>query len=273
MTDPQALLDGAVKAAQAAGHHALSNRGRRTHTVQRTSHDVKLELDIECQEIAANTILEIFPDHSFLGEENTAHNRQEDSPFLWIVDPIDGTVNFSHGFPFWCSSVAVQDIKGNTVAAAVFAPQTEELYTAAQTQPAKLNGVDISVSDTTELPDAMVLTGLDQDIIDNLPPMFFMRSIAMASQKVRVAGAAALDLCRVAAGQSDGYFEAGIFTWDIAAGGLIVEKAGGKSAVLAEIDNQPHRKAFMATNGRIHDALKAVIEEGIAAIQDSKDRR
>ncbi len=270
MTDTSKLLDCAVKTAQAAGQHALSNSRRRANTVLRTSHDVKLELDLECQEIAAGIITGTFPDHSFLGEENTGHNSRKDSPYLWIVDPIDGTVNFSHGFPFWCSSVAVQDSKGNTIAAAVFAPQTDELYTASRDEPAKLNGSPISVSETAQLTDSMILTGLDQNIVSNLPPMYFAKAIAMASQKVRVAGAAALDLCRVAAGQSDGYFEAGIFTWDIAAGGLIVEKAGGKSETLATITTQPHRKAFMSTNGRIHDALKAVIEEGIGAIQGSK---
>ncbi len=272
MTDTSKLLDCAIETAQAAGRHAASNCSRRANTVLRTSHDVKLELDLECQKIAAGIISETFPDHSFLGEENTGHNASKDSRFLWVVDPIDGTVNFSHGFPFWCSSVAVQDRKGNTIAAAVFAPHTDELYTASLDEQAKLNGSTISVSKTSQMTDAMILTGLDQDIVSNLPPMYFAKTIALASQKVRVAGAAALDLCRVAAGQSDGYFEAGIFTWDIAAGGLIVEKAGGKSEMLAKISNQPHRKAFMATNGRIHEMLKSILKDGIASIQGSKDQ-
>jgi myo-inositol-1(or 4)-monophosphatase len=243
----------AVAAAQAAAGHAAGNRHRRGEVLARGRHDVKLNLDVEAQEAAVRTIHAHFPRHSILGEERTAEPHcATDSPYEWVIDPIDGTVNFSHGLPQWCSSVAVR-CGGRTLAGAVWAPDVNELYTAAEDTPAYLNGTPIHVSEVERLDRSMVFTGLDKEIDPTLHPFALFERIALGTQKARVMGAAALDICHVAAGQGDGYFEAGIYIWDIAAASLVVERAGGRSEVLRELPG--NRMFFLATNGRIHRAL------------------
>jgi myo-inositol-1(or 4)-monophosphatase len=170
-------------------------------------------------------------------------------------------VNFTHGLPYWCCSVAVRRGR-QTVAGAVFAPQCDVLYTAAAGLPALCNGSALRVSSVRKLREAIVMTGLDQKVNPKMKRLALFRAIADRSQKTRVMGAAALDLCRVAAGQADGYFEAGIFTWDVAAAGLIVENAGGRTEVLGE--PEPHRLLFMATNGHIHQELRTLIRGHLA---------
>ena len=264
---PEELLECAVAAVRAAGTHALDNRARRTEVVAATEHDVKLRLDLECQEKAVDTIRARFPDHAILGEEDSgagilpaasAPPPDPQPPTLeWVIDPIDGTVNFFHGVRFWCSSTAVRR-NGQVVAGAVFAPELDELYTATVDGPAKLNGSRISVSDTSTVAEAMVLTGMDRTAVTGLPSFSLFEKIADNAQKARIMGSAAVDICLVARGGADAYFEAGIYLWDIAAAGLIVERAGGRIEHLRESDTDG-RLTWLATNGRIHDELKALL--------------
>lgn len=251
------LLKVAVTAARTAGRHAARNLARRQESILIAAHDVKLALDVECQTIAEHTILAAFPDHAILGEETAGATAPDHSPYVWIIDPIDGTVNFSHGLPFWCCSVAVQH-KGRTVAGAVFAPALNELYTATRTGPALRNGKPIRVSGTARLESALVMTGLDQKLSRRMKRLALFKAIAESVRKARVMGAAALDACRVAAGQADAYFESGIYTWDVAAAGLVVERAGGRIETLASPG--PHRLIFLASNGRIHQPMKRLIK-------------
>ncbi len=253
------LLAVAVEAAQAATAHARRNRHRRLEVAQGFAHDVKLSLDTECQTIAIERIRASFPDHAVLAEESadTAAESAGSAPgFEWIVDPIDGTVNFSHGLPVWCCSIAVR-LDGRTLAGAVHAADFGELYTATRSGPALCNGVPLHVSDVANLGQALVMTGLDQKVSPRGERFGVFRAISDAAQKARVMGSAALDLCRVAAGQAEGYFESGIYTWDIAAAGLMVERAGGRTETLAALGR--HRWCFMATNGHVHEPLKSLI--------------
>jgi len=257
---PALLLETVILAVRTAGNHAQQNRHRKADTVMVAAHDVKLQLDLECQEIIWKIVRTHFPTHAILAEESADKGQPADdphqSPYTWIIDPIDGTVNFSHGLPWWCCSVAVS-YKGKTVAAAVYAPATNELFTAACGGTACCNGTPITVSPVKTLNEAMVLTGLDQKFSEKDQRLMRFLAISDTVQKARVIGAAALDMCRVAAGQSDGYFEAGIYTWDVAAAGLIVELAGGRVETLA--NPSPHRLIYMATNGHIHEKLKNLI--------------
>jgi myo-inositol-1(or 4)-monophosphatase len=262
---PETLLEVAVAAALAAGSHARDHRARRDQAVVRTEHDVKLKLDIECQEMAERTIRKAFPDHFILGEEKTEGslaqaNAPRDSSIEWVVDPIDGTVNFSHGLPFWCSSIACRR-DGETVAGAVFAPDLGQMYQASLDTPALCNGEPIAVSAVDTLSRAMILSSTDLSPEPGAEPLRVFRKIAVGVQKARILGAAALDLCMVAAGKADGYLETRIFLWDVAAGELIVRRAGGRTRRLRPMD-QEHRMAFMATNGRIDAALDALLGEG-----------
>ena len=260
--DLRALQDGAIAAARAAGQHALANVHRRGEALSRAHHDVKLALDVECQARASDVIRAAFPGHAILGEEDADTGPRpgagDEAPgaYLWVIDPIDGTVNFSHGLRFWCCSVAVQH-RGETVAGSVYAPAMEELYSARRRGGAWRNGEPIKVSTVADPAAAVVMTGLDKDPRGGIPPLTYFSRIASACQRPRVVGCAALDLCQVACGRADAYFESGIYIWDVAAAGLMVEEAGGKAEKLASLGG--HRLQFLATNGRIHEELRALL--------------
>jgi len=256
------LLECAVEAARAAANHAMENSDRRAKSTASFQHDVKLELDVECQIKATAVIHARFPMHAISGEEDSKDSRQAKTSceFEWIIDPIDGTVNFSHGLPVWCSSVAVRE-HGDVLAGAICAPELDELYTATADAPALRNGTVIHVSAVQSLSAAMIFTGLDKKMSPGSRPFILFERIAANVQRPRIVGSAALDLCNVARGSGDGYFETGIYTWDAAAGGLIVRQAGGKAEILQEHENnQIH---FLATNGRIHADLKSLVTDPI----------
>ena len=256
------LLACAVDAATHAGRHAYKQRALRKDTVAVLKHDIKLKLDLECQTIAEGVILEKYPSHRILGEEGIREADQDGTaPFEWIIDPIDGTVNFAHGLPLWCCSIAVR--QGDTiVAGAVHIPEREETFCATIDGPALLNGHPISVSDTPDMAHAMIMTGLDKDLKPGVPPLAVFSAISTVAQKTRICGSAAMDICSVACGRADGYFEGQIYLWDIAAAGLIVERAGGQIEHLGAL-NEPHRLCFMASNGHIHEPLRERIRSAI----------
>jgi len=251
------LLEGAVAAARAAGNHALKNRARRTEVAARFTHDVKLQLDGECQQKAEEAIRARFPDHRILGEESAAQPAEGAAP-LWVIDPIDGSVNFMHKLPLWCSSVAVM-CEDMIVAGAVYLPEQKELYTATLERPAECNGKAIRVAETATLAESLVLTGISKTYESDPLALELLKTLSRKSQKGRLMGAAAVDICRVAAGQADGYVESGIYIWDVAAAGLVVEQAGGRVEALERAPGWKF-KYFMATNGRINDEMKQVVQ-------------
>lgn len=259
---PADLLAAATDAAGQAGRHALDNHARRGEAVASFAHDVKLRLDQECQAIAEQTLRTRFPGHAILGEEGIPA-EDAGSDFRWIIDPIDGTVNFSHGLPFWCCSIAVE-FRGETVAGVVNAPALGECYTAAAGEPALCNGRALAVSEVPDLAQALVMTGLDKNVNPRLPPFELFRELSARVQKARIMGSAAIDICRVAAGQADGYFETGIYIWDVAAAAFIVRQAGGRAEILRREPGADGRLSFIASNGRIHAALRQIIEPRLA---------
>jgi myo-inositol-1(or 4)-monophosphatase len=250
------LLEGAVAAAQIGGRHALANFARRQEAVARFAHDIKLKLDEECQQIIQTELAVRFPTHSIVGEEDATVGGRSGAGVEWVVDPIDGTVNFSHGLPFWCCSVAALQA-GKTLAGAVYAPALGVCYTARLGGGAACNGEPIRVSSVSTLAQAMVLTGLDKTPGMDLPPFALFQATSLHVQKTRILGSAALDLCRVAHGQADAYFETGIYIWDIAAARLIISEAGGREEILERLDHG--RLRFMASNGLLHDAYRALL--------------
>ncbi|MCS6772036.1 MAG: inositol monophosphatase [Kiritimatiellae bacterium] len=248
------LLACAVEAVRRAGEHARQNGHRRSEVVSRSAHDVKLALDHECQQVIEKVIHGRYPAHAILGEEGSAGERESD--ILWIVDPLDGTVNFSHGLPYWCHSVAVR-VRGETVAAAVYSPPLDELYTAVVGDAARRNGAVIHVSDVARLGDAVILTGLEKNFDQYAQSLEVARAIASRAQKLRLMGAAALDLCQVACGRADGFYESGLNVWDMAAGDLICRLAGASTRIVAKLSETKLR--YLATNGRIEAELMGLL--------------
>ncbi len=268
----ESLLNVAIEAAKMGGRHAQSNASRNTDVIQTYAHDVKLALDVECQALIEKVIQKHFPDHSILGEEDEtsvngtklgeSKNAQTDADnYEWIVDPIDGTVNFSHGFPGWCCSIAVRR-GGKVLAAAVYAPDMDALYAATIDSPATCNGKPIHVSTRKTLAESLVMTGIDKKLIPGIESLTFFKKIAFACQKTRVMGSAALDLCWVAEGMADGYFEGSIYLWDIAAAGLIVKQAGGAGEIVA-LREEPHQMSYIGSNGHVQEELKTLIGTGL----------
>jgi myo-inositol-1(or 4)-monophosphatase len=257
---PARLLDTAVRAAQAAGSHALANTARRRETSETFDHDIKLVLDVECQQIAEEVITAEFPGHEILGEEYTRSAAASD--YEWIIDPIDGTVNYSHGFPYWCSSVAVRR-RNEIVAGCVYAPEFANCYTAHVEETAQCNGKPIRVADTQRLDQALIFSGLSKHIESEGQSDFArFRKLLLNTQKVRINGAAALDICHVAAGLSDGFFETHLYLWDHAAAGLIAQQAGAVMCLYPN-ESEPHCTAVLCANQHLIDGLRSVLEEEV----------
>jgi len=249
-TDPQ-LLEICMDACRTAGRHALDQIHRRKETLEMFDHDVKLVLDRECQTLAERSVHAHFPNHAILGEEGEIRRDHE---FEWIIDPIDGTANFAQGLPTWCCSVAVR--QGGTIrAGCVYAPVTDECYTATANGPALLNGEPIHVSGVATLENATFFGGLTKDIDPR--SVRLIADLCPRVKKLRIIGCAAIDTCHVACGRSDAYYEPGLYIWDVAAAGLIAERAG--AVITQRPRDEKHGVRFLCTAPAIHDELKTII--------------
>ncbi|MEP6700070.1 MAG: inositol monophosphatase family protein [Bacteroidota bacterium] len=198
-----------------------------------------------------------FPDHQILAEETGA--MIQDSNYKWIIDPIDGTVNFAHGIPLNCVSIGIEH-KGEIIMGAVYNPHLNEFYFAEKGKGATLNDKTIRVSQQTETIKACLVTGFPYTYL-NLPngPLEIFERFIRKGVPVRRLGSAAIDLCWVAAGRFDGFYEHKLEPWDSAAGYLIVEEAGGKVTDLAGNKFSVYQHRLLATNGKIHDEMIAVL--------------
>lgn len=215
------------------------------------------EVDVACEKLIMDTIRKDFPDHFILSEE-TGEIRT-DSAYKWIIDPIDGTVNFAHGIPICCVSIGLEK-NGQVIMGAVYNPFLDEFFFAEKGQGATLNGKKISVTGKTDVFAACLVTGFPYSYLDseNGPLDVFGRLIRKGVP-VRRLGSAAIDLCWVAAGRFDGFYEHKLNAWDSAAGFLMVEEAGGK---VTDFEGKPYslyQPHIVATNGKIHNDLLDVI--------------
>ncbi len=219
--------------------------------------DPVTEYDFKAEKYITEHIARRYPHHAILTEEGSAVG--ETSEYRWVIDPLDGTVNFAHGFPVYCVSVALE-YRGEIVAGAVYDPERAELFWAGKDQKAYLNGRAVGVSTETKLERSLLATGFPYDIgtsrRNNLG--FFVR-MAKAAQAIRRPGSAAIDLCWLACGRIDGFWELKLHPWDTAAASLIVTQAGGE---VSRIDGDRYSifdKDILASNGRIHKAMQRVL--------------
>jgi myo-inositol-1(or 4)-monophosphatase len=253
----------AVTAARAGGA-VLMKRLRSGADLEVGYKDARANLvtaaDREAQRAIAATILALFPDHQVNGEEGTAGNAG--SSHVWYVDPLDGTTNYTHGLPFFCVSVALRAY-GRTVAGVVFDPLHDELYAASSDGGATLNGAPLRVSQTAAVDRALVVA--QAQTVDPAEIRAYARLVERlmsVAGGVRSLGSPALTLCAIAAGRLDAYCEYAMDAWDIAAGQLILEQAGGR---LTTFDGRPHESAdradVVASNSRIHHELITALED------------
>ena len=198
-----------------------------------------------------------FPGHAFLAEESGSSART--SEFLWIIDPLDGTTNYAHGYRSYCVSIALS-ICGTVVLGVVYDPNLDELFTAVKGRGARLNGKKFSVSPTASLSKSLLATGFPYDVRESRNNnLDHFANFALRSQAVRRAGSAALDLCHTACGRFDGYWELKLGPWDVAAGSLMVVEAGGKVSDFEGGTFNVYMKELLASNGRIHKQMLGVL--------------
>lgn len=216
--------------------------------------DLVTVADRNSEALILQRIRQEFPGHDVMGEEGG--RIESGSDYKWYVDPLDGTTNFAHGFPVFCVSLAVEH-RGQRVAGAVFDPTRDEMFTAELGSGAQLNGETIRVSATSRLSDCLVATGFPSQKRHKNPNIHFYHQITLKTHGVRRAGSAALDLCCVASGRFDGFWEFKLNPWDTAAGVLIVEEAGGRVTDFSGGPFQLASRETLASNGLVHDALLA----------------
>ena len=230
--------------------------------------DLVTAADRAAETLIRERITKQFPSHDVLGEEQGLNNLGGD--YRWYVDPLDGTTNFAHGYPVFCVSLALEHQaledrlsgqRGRRIAGVVYDPKRDELFTAEQGRGAHLNGKPIHVSKAAQLKECLVATGFPSHKRHKNPNIYFYHQITLRTHGVRRAGSAALDLCNVASGRFDGFWEFNLNPWDTAAGVLIVEEAGGK---VSRFDGSPFEidsRETLASNGLVHDVLVHEFQE------------
>ncbi|MCC7416686.1 MAG: inositol monophosphatase [Acidobacteria bacterium] len=250
-------LTTAIEAVVKAGELQMAGFGKDIRIDKKGEIDLVTEIDIAVERYFRGLIAERFPGHAVLAEE--MGGAMSPAGPCWIFDPIDGTTNYAHGVPIFCASLALE-IDGVAEIGAVFDPSRGELFTAERGGGAFLNGRPLRVSSVGSLVDALLVTGFPYDVhtrIDEIVGLF--ASFIGRARAVRRLGSAAIDMCYVAAGRMDGFWEADLAPWDIAAGGLIVAEAGGAVTTLAGAPFSSRGRSVLASNGHLHQAMLDVV--------------
>ncbi|MDH4154866.1 MAG: inositol monophosphatase [Nitrospira sp.] len=254
------LLQAAVEAAQAAG--ALLLRYAETGFAIEYKNPINLVTDADraAEQCVIDHLKSRLPDHRFLAEER-GRDDEGSSPYCWIIDPLDGTTNFAHNYPTYCVSIGLEH-EGRCIIGVVFDPSRNELFTAIEGRGAHVNGRPLHVSETQTLDSSLLVTGFAYDIREtkrnNLD--HFVK-FALKAQGIRRTGSAALDLCYVAAGRFDGFWEVRLNPWDMAAGSVIAREAGGHLTDFSGKGLSIYGQELVASNGRIHEAMLAVLNQ------------
>ena len=251
-------LEAALSAARRAGEVLRAGFGAEHAITYKGEVDLVTEVDEEAERVIREILLGAFPTYGMLAEEGGELAGEED--VRWIVDPLDGTTNYAHRLPIFCVSIALE-ISGEVVLGVVRDPIREETFVAERGRGASLNSEPIKVSDTEELIQALIATGFPYDRPKMLEALELFGRFAAITRGMRRLGSTALDLCYVAAGRLEGYYERGIWAWDIAAGGLILEEAGGKVTDYRGGMLDLEGRQIVASNGALHAAMTKLIGE------------
>jgi myo-inositol-1(or 4)-monophosphatase len=241
-------LDVAEKAAHAAGELLLQNftLPRRVNSAE--AHDIKLAIDVETQDLISGLLLKEFPNHALYGEEGIVGDQS--SEHQWVVDPLDGTVNYYYGIPHFCVSIGLR-FKGEIIVGVIYDPIRDELWSVQKGAKPTLNGKEFRVSDRADLAEAVISVGLSKTGLTIGSALPLLQEMAQRARKCRLMGSAALDMAYVACGRFDAYIEQGVSLWDIAAGWILIETAGGTVDVRPRLDLKD-KFSVVASNGVIN---------------------
>ena len=255
----------ASEAAVRAGEIQKEHYGQDVKVEKKGEIDLVTEVDHACEAAILEALRARVPEHDLMTEE--ADIARTGSRYVWIVDPPDGTTNFAHSYPLFCASTALT-VDGESVAGAVFDPIRDELFTAEKGGGAHLNGKRLQVTEEDRLIQSLIITGFPYDLheklVERLTP--FIRVMGRA-RAVRRAGSAAIDLYYVAAGRADAFWEAVLQPWDMAAGRLLVEEAGGRVTRFDKTAVSVGPDEIVATNGQIHDELLAALRDELEGVE------
>jgi myo-inositol-1(or 4)-monophosphatase len=242
------FLKTAIEAAHKAGDLLCENFGKELDVFAMEAHDIKIDLDVRTQKLITDHLLGTYPDHALYGEEGIAGNQS--SNYHWIVDPIDGTVNYFYGVPHFCTSIALRE-GDEIIAGVIYDPMRNELWAAEKGAQPTLNGTPIQVSRREKLSEAILSVGFSKSktTIDTGLPLF--EKMMYRARKCRLMGSAALDMAYVACGRLDAYIEQSVSLWDVAAGVILVKNAGGKVEVHPRDDNKD-KYSIVASSGHIN---------------------
>ncbi|MDH5739714.1 MAG: inositol monophosphatase [Nitrospira sp.] len=254
------LLETAIMASRAAGALLLNYTANGFHVEYKNPINLVTDADRAAEQCIIDHIRGSFPFHRFLAEERGSV-EQAPSPYLWIIDPLDGTTNFAHGYPTYCVSIGLE-YKGRCILGVIYDPSRDELFTAIEQHGAQLNGRSIHVSETATLDNSLLVTGFAYDIRETpRNNLDHFCKFALKAQGLRRTGSAALDLCYVAAGRFDGFWEVRLNPWDMAAGFVIVREAGGRLTDFSGKDLSIYGQELVASNGQIHEAMLTVLNQ------------
>jgi len=255
------MLNVAVKAARAAG--AIINRAaldvESVRVSQKQANDFVTEIDHASEQSIIDTLLTAYPGHAIWAEESGHQHGAQDSDYVWIIDPLDGTTNFIHGLPIYCVSIALA-VKGRVEQAVVYDPTRNDLFVATRGRGAYLNNRRIRVAKRTRLQECLISTGFPYRVDDDIAHYLrIMSDVLPRTAGLRRPGAAALDLAYVAAGFTDGFFELGLQPWDVAAGSLLITEAGGLVGNFSGEANFLEQRECLAGNPRVYAQMVALL--------------
>jgi myo-inositol-1(or 4)-monophosphatase len=256
------LLNFAIQTARDAGRVLAEKFGRAIQISNKGDIDLVTEADLASEQLIVERIRSYHPRHAILTEEAGALAAigGARSEYKWIIDPLDGTTNYAHGYPCFCVSVALEH-EGRVVVGVVYDPIRDELFAAERGGGATLNGRRVRVSEIGELNSALVCTGFPYDVRERGDFARHFRDFILRAQSVRRDGAAALDLANVACGRFDGFYEEGLRPWDVAAGVLLVEEAGGRITHYDGSTFDIYSQRLASSNGLIHEAMLEVLRQ------------
>jgi myo-inositol-1(or 4)-monophosphatase len=241
------FLDAAVAAARAAGALLRQNFQQPLRVNSAEAHDIKLEIDVRTQDLITALLLKTFPQHALYGEEGIAGDQT--SEYQWVVDPLDGTVNYFYGIPHFCVSIALR-YRGEIIIGVIYDPMREEIWKTQKGGKPTLNDRTFRVSERTALAEAVISVGLSKTGVTIAAGLPLLQQMIQRARKCRLLGSAALDMAYVACGRFDAYIEQGISLWDIAAGWILVETAGGTVDLRPRADMKD-KYSIVASNGVI----------------------
>lgn len=253
------MLNFAIETAQAAGQVLLEKFGRKINISKKGDINLVTEADLASEKLIIERIKSYYPKHSILAEESgEAIVAGGDVSWKWIIDPLDGTTNFAHGYPCWCVTIALEH-DGEIVVGVTFDPTRNELFAAEKGRGATLNNKPIRVSETEKLSEALIITGFPYDFKQKENFAQHLTDFLLKSRGVRRDGSAAIDMAYVACGRFDGFWEEGLNPWDVAAGVLLIEEAGGRVSYYDDSKFSIYNPPICADNGLIHSEMLEIL--------------